>query len=107
MTDNPLHARFQSPRCHAAAKRTGLPCKSPAVRGWQVCRMHGARGGAPCGHQNGSFRHGDYSRDAQIQAEETRQIVGASKQFVSLLGHSRKPQDEFGSALAHQICSAK
>ena len=44
MSINPMHA---APRCSARSKRTGLPCRAPAVRDWQVCRMHGARGGAP------------------------------------------------------------
>jgi hypothetical protein len=35
-----------APRCTAKSKRTGKPCRAPAVRGWKVCRMHGARGGA-------------------------------------------------------------
>jgi hypothetical protein len=31
---------------------------SPAVRGSAVCRMHGARGGAPEGKRNGNYRNG-------------------------------------------------
>ena len=34
-------------RCSARSKRTGEPCRNPAVLGWNVCRMHGARGGRP------------------------------------------------------------
>ena len=34
-------------RCSARSKRTGEPCRNPAVLGWSVCRMHGARGGRP------------------------------------------------------------
>tara|TARA_B100000989_G_scaffold288808_1_gene259921 strand:+ start:462 stop:749 length:288 start_codon:yes stop_codon:yes gene_type:complete len=34
-------------RCTARSKRTGDPCRNPAVLGWNVCRMHGARGGRP------------------------------------------------------------
>jgi hypothetical protein len=34
-------------KCKARSKRTGCPCKNWAVASWQVCRMHGARGGAP------------------------------------------------------------
>src|SRR5262245_44487000 len=26
-----------------------MQCRAPAVRGWTVCRFHGARGGAPTG----------------------------------------------------------
>jgi hypothetical protein len=50
-----------APRCSAKSKRSGLQCKSPRVRGWVVCRMHGARGGAPCGRKNGQYRHGQRS----------------------------------------------
>jgi hypothetical protein len=39
------------------------PCRAPAVRGWQVCRMHGARGGAPEGERNGNYRHGARSKE--------------------------------------------
>jgi hypothetical protein len=50
-------------RCTANAKhklRAGLEwpesrCDNPAVTGWTVCRMHGARGGAP-------LTHGKYSK---------------------------------------------
>ncbi|MDP8240533.1 MAG: hypothetical protein P9X24_15685 [Candidatus Hatepunaea meridiana] len=38
-------------RCTAKAKRSGERCKNPAVKGYAVCRVHGAnpknRGGAP------------------------------------------------------------
>ena len=64
---NPMHPveRLQgSPRCHAKNKRTGLPCKAPAVRGWTVCRMHGARGGISIGKNNPAWRHGMRSYEA-------------------------------------------
>jgi len=32
-------------QCHARAKGTGVQCKKPAVVGYPVCRLHGARGG--------------------------------------------------------------
>src|SRR2546430_2166039 len=38
------------------------PCKAPAVRGWTVCRFHGARGGGPRGKRNGMFKHGLYTK---------------------------------------------
>ncbi|HUL05703.1 MAG TPA: hypothetical protein VLV76_05175, partial [Candidatus Acidoferrum sp.] len=41
------------------SKRTGKPCRSPAVSGCSVCRMHGAGGGAPCGERNGNYKHGE------------------------------------------------
>jgi len=44
-------------QCTATAKSTGERCQNPAVKGWDVCRMHGAgtpkedaTGGAPTKH---------------------------------------------------------
>ena len=50
---------MQFPMHRAKSKRTGKLCRSPAVRGWKVCRMHGAGGGAPKGTRNGNYRHGE------------------------------------------------
>jgi hypothetical protein len=47
-----MHRCNDAPRCRAKSKRTGLPCRSPAVNGYRVCRMPGAGGGAPEGEQN-------------------------------------------------------
>ena len=57
----PMHC---APRCAAKSKRTGMPCKSPAVRGWAVCRMHGARSGARPGLAHPNYRHGERSLEA-------------------------------------------
>ena len=43
-----------------ASKRTGKPYQSPAVNGWAVCRMHGARGGARKGEANGTYKTGEH-----------------------------------------------
>ena len=47
-----------SPRCTAKSKRSSQPCKAPAVRGWTVCRFHGAGGGHGCGKANPAYKHG-------------------------------------------------
>ncbi len=66
----------QACRCSARSKRTGKPCRSPAVRGYSVCRMHGAGGGAPAGNRN-AFKHGHYTAEAiemrRVVAKLTRQ----------------------------------
>ena len=49
----------QARRCRAKSKRSGKPCQAPAVKGWSVCRMHGAGGGAPLGNKN-ALKHGLY-----------------------------------------------
>jgi hypothetical protein len=55
MSINPMQSAHDAPRCKAKSKRTGKPCRAPAVRSYRVCRMHGARGGAPEGKRNGNF----------------------------------------------------
>jgi len=75
MNDNPMHARFKSPRCKAHSKRTGLLCKAPAVRGYAVCRMHGARGGAPAGIRNGNYRHGARTNEFTNKIELTHELL--------------------------------
>lgn len=62
--DNPMHRANAAPRCTAKSKRSGVRCKAPAVRGKRVCRMHGARGGAPKGKAHGRYRHGQFTCEA-------------------------------------------
>ena len=66
--DNPTQRQPDSlkncPRCHARTKQ-GMSCRSPAVAGKRVCRMHGGKGaGAPQGERNGMWRHGGDSSEA-------------------------------------------
>ena len=60
-----------APRCSATSKRSGMSCRAPAVRGWNVCRFHGARGGAPKGASHGRYRHGQFT----CQAVQQRQAL--------------------------------
>lgn len=82
MADNPMQARFLSPRCRAMSKRSGLPCKAPAVRGWQVCRMHGARGGAPQGERNGNYRHGASTWALRADIKASKDVLDAAAAFL-------------------------
>ena len=61
---NAVYPFQKSPRCKATSKRTGLPCQAPAVRGWSVCRFHGARGGGPKGTRNGRYVNGLHTQEA-------------------------------------------
>jgi hypothetical protein len=67
---NPMHhvERLRdSPRCGAHSRRTGLPCRAPAIHGKQRCRMHGGKGsGAPLRNQN-AVTSGDYTAKARGQ----------------------------------------
>lgn len=73
---NPMHRAHTSPRCTAHSKRSGILCKNPAVRGWTVCRMHGARGGQPSGATNSQWTHGlranEYTQERNLIAKLSR-----------------------------------
>src|SRR6478736_2976798 len=78
MSNNSMHRANSAPRCKAKSKRTGKPCQAPAVRGYRVCRMHGARGGAPKGKRNGNYRHGGRTKEV-IRAVRS---INALKRFI-------------------------
>jgi hypothetical protein len=73
MSDNLMQKAHEAPRCGARSKRTGGPCRAPAVRGFCVCRMHGARGGASEGKRNGNYRHGARTN----QMAELRRLINS------------------------------
>lgn len=79
---NPMHS---AQRCSARSKRTGLPCGAPAVRGWNVCRIHGAGGGAPPGPSNGRFRTGYWTKEAVAARAALRALL---KQCREVIGDS-------------------
>ena len=79
---NPLQ---EAPRCKAHSKRTGLPCGSPAVTGWSVCRMHGAGGGAPSGTRNGNYRHGGRTKEAIAERAYLRELIRQAREIDALL----------------------
>ena len=76
-----LHMHLAS-RCHAKSKRSGLQCRSPAVRGYAVCRMHGACGGPPRGNRN-ALKHGDFTTEGLTLK---RQISALSRMARETLG---------------------
>ena len=59
-----LYQANVAPRCQTHSERTGLPCQGPAVRGWIVCRMHGAGGGHAAGTSHPSWKRGARSQEA-------------------------------------------
>jgi hypothetical protein len=84
---NPMHKAHNAPRCHAKAKTTGNRCKAPAKRGWQVCRMHGAGGGAPTGLGNGAWQHGDRSQAVEQNRRTLMALVNLAKEGVDSINH--------------------
>jgi uncharacterized protein YjcR len=78
-----LHMR-QALRCHAKSKRTGKPCQSPAVRGSNVCRMHGAGGGAPKGNRN-ALKHGEFTAEALALKREIAALTRMTKATMGVI----------------------
>lgn len=67
-------------RCKAKSKRSGNQCKNYAIKGWGVCRMHGAYGGPKtlkgyfaCKKAPG--KHGLYNREAIEELREMRDLL--------------------------------
>ncbi len=89
--DDPMHAANCAPRCLAKSKRSGRRCRAPAVTGWAVCRMHGARGGGPRGPSNGNYRHGDRTQEAERCKRELAELLRAWTDLAKLLLDERTP----------------
>lgn len=70
-----LHPMHLALRCHAISKRSGCRCQAPAVRGFKVCRMHGARGGGLKGAANGNFRHGLRTKEAMRERRKLAALL--------------------------------
>jgi hypothetical protein len=85
MKIDPVILMNLAPRCKATSKRSGMSCRAPAVRGWRVCRFHGARGGAPKGAGNGRYVHGRYTCQAVEQRQALALLIRHSKQYASTL----------------------
>lgn len=75
----PAQRLADAPRCTARTKATGCRCKGPAVTGSTVCRMHGARGGAPEGKRNGMWRHGGRTKESDTIRKMTRVLSDWAK----------------------------
>ncbi len=76
---DPTQRLRDAPRCIATAKRTRQRCQSPSKQGWNVCRLHGAGGGAPSGKAHPNYRHG-------LRTKEMKEL----RVLVSLLTNSGK-----------------
>jgi hypothetical protein len=82
---NPLCAANAAPRCTAMSKRTGERCKGPAVRGWRVCRFHGAGGGHPTGPKHPSWKHGIRSQEWIDERKYISELVREAREIERML----------------------
>ena len=86
--DNPMRPAQRladAPRCTAMAKATRCRCKAPAVKGWNVCRMHGARGGAPSGAANGRWRHGNRTKASETMRSALAALMTQARETAKAL----------------------
>ena len=71
-----LGGRIRCPRCQAKSKRTKQQCRSPAIRGKRVCRIHGGKSTGPKTEQGrnlcGAARtiHGRESRKIRAKRQQ-------------------------------------
>ncbi len=75
-------------RCHAKSKRSGEQCKSWAVKGKKVCRMHGAFAGIKtrAGRERqvkAVTKHGLYAKQAIEERREARQMVNGAIEVLT------------------------
>lgn len=67
-------------RCTARRKRDWQPCQNPAVRGFSVCRMHGAGGGPKTAEglercRRANWRTGWFSAEHRQDRRELRAFI--------------------------------
>ena len=67
-------------KCGAHSRRTGQPCRQPAMPNGR-CRMHGGRAGAPRGNTN-ALKHGLYTRDAITRRRYIRKLMKESREHI-------------------------
>lgn len=88
-TEEILHVRTSyafnlAPRC-GAKTRSGLPCKSPAMRSSIRCRMHGGiNSGAPKGNQN-AFKHGAFKSETKLQIKLVRDRILQFRELLKIV----------------------
>ena len=77
-------------RCSARSTRSGCRCRAPAARGRNVCRMHGARAGAPAGQANGRWRHGLDTKEALAERRSPGELMREVRSLIAGIGQQEE-----------------
>ncbi len=86
-SEEPPLAMHRAPRCGAKCKRTGLPCRMPAMANGR-CFLHGGKstgarteaGMERCRKVN--VKHGFYSQESMARRREIRRFISESKKLL-------------------------
>ncbi len=75
-------------RCRAKSKRSREQCKNYAIKGWGVCRMHGAGGGPRTWEgyiacKKGPSKHGFYSKEAREELRDLQNSISQSNARIN------------------------
>lgn len=79
-------------RCRAKSKRSQQQCKNYAIKGWGVCRMHGAYGGPKTQRglltcKRASFKHGLYSKEMIAEMRLLRRLLKSDSTGAGYSNH--------------------
>lgn len=73
--------------CGAKSKRTGQPCRQPAMKNGR-CRLHGGRSTGPrtkeglSNSKRSNWKHGFYSAEAEIERRVVSMLLSKSRAFL-------------------------
>lgn len=81
MSVEPLHA---APRCGAHSRRTGNPCRSPAMKNGR-CRMHGGKSTGPAKGSQNAFKHGMRSAETIAMRKALNAILRENREMLESL----------------------
>ena len=88
-------------RCKVMSKRTGERCNHPAVKGYDVCRMHGAnpknKGGGQPGNLHG-LKHGAYVK--RLLNDEDRELFNSTIEAIHQDFDLNKSTDQMQAVMA-------
>lgn len=73
------------PRCKARSKQSGQKCQGFCVKGFSVCRMHGARSNPRRGPEHGRYRTGFYTQEALAERRALADTIRQARAGVAML----------------------
>lgn len=85
-TEKKYYAFDNAPRCGARTKRNNAdPCRSPAVRSKNRCRMHGGskNSGAQLKNKN-AIKHGFTTSEIKDFRKEVKEIINQFKRLADI-----------------------